>query len=87
MNEVHLPDLVVLRRMGAILPQLRLELSPRRLAADLQTQLLVEAIDPLGVHAPSLSAQQHVNATVAVAHPRYRDPLNPGYQGSLIAAL
>ncbi len=45
------------------------------------------AIDSLGVHGPSLPAQQHMDAPVAIAHPRRRGLLDPGFQGSLVAAL
>ena len=43
--------------------------------------------DTLGVHLPALATQQHVNASVAVAHPRLGDFLDPLAEDGLRAAL
>jgi hypothetical protein len=70
-----------------VLTQLGLDPPLRCLVAQLQTQLLVKTIDSLGVHGPSLPAQQHMDTPISVTDTRRRDLLDPLLQGSLIAAL
>jgi len=48
-----------------------------RFVAYLQADLPIQAIDPLGVHPPALTAQQHMNAPIAIAHAGCRDLLDP----------
>jgi hypothetical protein len=86
-HEVHRPRLVRLDRRTTILPQLRLHAPLGHLVAQLQAQLLVEPVDPLGVDDPALAPQQHVDAAIAVAHPRLGDLLDPLHESGLRAAL
>ncbi len=86
MHEVHRPGLVRLCGCAAILPQLRLDPPLRRLAAQLQPQLLVDPAGLLVIDAPALAAQQNVNAPVAVAHPRLADFPDPHLEAGLLRA-
>ena len=70
MNEVHGPGLVVADCCTAILPQLGLHSPFRCLVPELQADFLVKTVDPLRVHQPTFTPQQHMNAPVAIAHPR-----------------
>src|SRR6516162_1511474 len=83
MYEVHRPGLVRARRRLAVLPQLGLDPPLGRLVAQLQAHLTIEAINPLGVHPPAFTAQQHMNAPIAIAYTRRRHILDPFDQLSL----
>jgi hypothetical protein len=67
-NEVHRPRLIRPRCHLPPLAQLCLNPPSGRFVAQLQTEFAIQAIDPLRVHGPTLTAQRHVDATVAIAH-------------------
>ena len=70
----------------AIRPQLRLDPTLGNLIAKLEVHLLVKAIDSLRIDGPPVAPQQHVHTTVAVAHPRLANVLDPQLQFGLLAA-
>ena len=86
MQEVHRPRLV--RRDGwpAIVPELRLHATLRRLVPQLQAELTIDPVGPLGVHLPALTTKQNVDAPISVAHPRRADILDPAFEAGLLAA-
>jgi len=68
---------IVLLRDTAIIPQFGFHAPFRCLVAQLQAKILVKPIDPFGVYRPAIPTQQHMNASVAVAHPRLGNLLHP----------
>jgi transcriptional regulator with XRE-family HTH domain len=86
-HEVHRPDLVRFRRLGAVVAQLGFHSALRHLVPELQAHLFVKPIDSFGVHIPALASQQHMHPAVAVAHARLADLFDPQLQSGLLAAL
>jgi hypothetical protein len=76
-NEVHRPHIVWLDSLLAILPKLRLHPSLRMLVPELKAQLVVNPTRFLHVDHPPLTAQQHMDATIAVTHPCLTNFLDP----------
>ena len=76
-DKVHCPDLVRMRGIGSILPELGLHMPFGRLVAQLQAQLFVKSACPLHVDRPSLTQQKDVDAPLAVTHPRLADLPDP----------
>jgi hypothetical protein len=66
MDEVHRPSRVRLRGRLPILAQLCLDPALRYLVPQLQAHF---AVQPLRVDAPPFPTQQHMDTTIAVAHP------------------
>ena len=87
MDKVHCPNLVGGRCVRSSFAQLRLDAPLRRLAPQLQARLTIETPDPLRVHAPAFTTQQHVDSPIAVAHPRLGDLFDPLVQDGLRTAL
>jgi hypothetical protein len=76
-HEVQSPD-----RIGSIgleaLPAIDDHLAPLgQLRAQLQLLLAVEPVHLVSAQLPAFALQQHVNATVAIAHARARDLAHP----------
>ncbi len=86
-NKVHRPGLIVALRLATVLAQLGFHPLLRRLVAQLQAKVLVKPVDALDVHRPALPRQKHVDAPVAIAHPRLRDLLDPLVQLGLAVAF
>ena len=87
MDKVHRPNLVGGWFIRSSFAQLRLDAPLWRLAPQLQAHLTIETPDPLRVHAPAFTAQQHVDSTVAIANPRLGDLFDPLVQDGLRTAL
>ena len=71
----------------AILTQLRLDPTLRRLVAQLQAQLFVKSIDPLRIDDPAVTAQQNMHAPVALPHAGLADLFDSMLEVGLAAAL
>ena len=69
--EVHRPSLIALRRFNAILAQLRLHAPFWRFVPQLKTHFIVKAVNPLGVHLPSFTAEQHMDSPVPIVDTRF----------------
>ena len=86
MDEVHGPNLIRTRRRAASFSQLRLHPTLRRFVSQLQPHFPVKPVYPLRIHVPALPAEQHMDAAIAVTHPRLGDLLHPLLQVGLIRA-
>ena len=53
----------------SILTPICLDPALRRLGPQLQAHLAVQPVDPLRIHPPPFATQQHMDTTIAVAHP------------------
>jgi hypothetical protein len=73
MDEVHRPGLVRSCGRLPILAQLCLDPALRRLVAQLQAHLAVQPLDPLRIDPPPFPKQQHMDTTIALAHPGVGD--------------
>lgn len=86
MDKIHRPSLVAVCCRTAVLSQLRLDPPLGDLVPQLQSQLLVKTINPLGIDRPAVTPQKHVNAPVAVADAGLADLLDPMLELGLRAA-
>ncbi len=73
MDEVHGPRLLRVRGVFAVVAQLGLDAPFGRFRPQLQAEFAIDALGLLLVDHPSVPPQQHMNAAVAVAHPRLTD--------------
>ena len=86
MDEIHRPDLIRPSCLLAIFAQLRLHPPLGMLVPELQVQLIVNPAGLLDVHLPTLPAQQHVHATITVAHARLAYLPDPPFEAGLTRA-
>src|SRR4051794_24222890 len=86
MDEVHRPGLVRSRRWPAIIPQLGLDPTFRRLVAQLQAQLAIDPPRLVLPVAPSFAAKHDMNAAIAVANADMTDLPVPLFESSLTGA-
>ena len=75
-DKIHSPSLIALRRFNPILTQLRFNAPFWRLVPQLKAHLIVKAVNPLGIHLPSLTSEQQMDVRVPIAHPRFCDLLD-----------
>jgi len=85
-DEVHRPRLVRLARRLSVIAELRFDAPLRRLFAQLEAKLIVDAVSLLDVNVPAIAAQQHMHAAEAVAHTRRADLLDARFEAGPIGA-
>ncbi len=86
MDKIHRPDLVRMRGIGSVFPELGLHPPFGRLVPQLKAQLVVKPACPLHVDRPALTQQKNVYTAISVAHARLADLLDPLLQRSLLTA-
>lgn len=72
-HEIHAPDLVGSRQLKALKAIGRTAPATRPLGSKIEAFLLVKTIDPLVIHTPALTANEHVYAPKPKPYPSRRD--------------
>ena len=86
LHEVHCPDIVWADCLWTVIAQFRFHPSLRGLVPELHPQLPVNTIDFLDLDAPEFAIQKNMDASVAIAHLRLADILDPFLNCGLIGA-
>lgn len=85
MNKVHRPDVVEMRWLRSVSPQLCLDPALGNLVAELKAHLLVKAIDSFRIDSPAVTPEQNMDTTVSIADTSLADVLDLQLQFGLLA--